>query len=380
MNSSESELRAQAENLRFTNLPLALNTLWPAGKLVSTDVLPSEIDATQLHMVIDGSFAESDPRRPRRTRAVVIVYKGRIVAERYGVGFSADTPLLGYSMTKTVTNALTGILVRDGKLFVEDSQLFAEWRKSAGLRGNISLDQLLRMTDGLRFRENYENNIATDLNRMLLGTGDVASYAINKPLEAKPGTRWRYSSGTTNIISRLVRDTLEQEPESVYLEFPRKALFEPIGMSSAVLETDAVGTFVGSTSMYATARDWARLGLLYLQDGVWAGRRILPRGWVEYSVTPTAQAPNGEYGAHVWLEVPMPFRAPGGRRPELPKDAYHMVGYGGQFVTVIPSRDLVVVRLGLGRGGGTWDHATFLAEILKATNGEDGQESTGILQ
>ena len=251
MNSSESELRAQAENLRFTNLPLALNTLWPAGKLVSTDVLPSEIDATQLHMVIDGSFAESDPRRPRRTRAVVIVYKGRIVAERYGVGFSADTPLLGYSMTKTVTNALTGILVRDGKLFVEDSQLFAEWRKSAGLRGNISLDQLLRMTDGLRFRENYENNIATDLNRMLLGTGDVASYAINKPLEAKPGTRWRYSSGTTNIISRLVRDTLEQEPESVYLEFPRKALFEPIGMSSAVLETDAVGTFVGSTSMQA---------------------------------------------------------------------------------------------------------------------------------
>src|SRR5262249_27057593 len=148
-----------------------------------------------------------------------------------------------------------------------------------------------------------------------------------------------------------------------YLRFPRQQLFQPLGMSSAVLEPDEAGTFVGSSFQYASARDWARLGLLYLQDGVWQGRRLLPEGWVSYSLTPTPQAPDGRYGAHIWLKLP---QSPGFGEPAMPEDAYYMLGHDQQIMAVIPSRDLVIVRLGLTRGEGAWDHARDLAPILRA--------------
>jgi CubicO group peptidase (beta-lactamase class C family) len=201
---------------------------------------------------------------------------------------------------------------------------------------------------------------------MLLGAQDAAAYAIAKPLEAQPGTRWSYSSGTTNVIAYAIRQIVG---DSDYAEFPRRELFERLGMTSAVMETDAAGTFVGSSFMYATARDWARLGLLYLRDGVWAGQRILPEGWVEYTRTPAPNAAEDQYGAHFWLRIPKEFRC-GSNGPPLPADAFHAIGHEGQFVTIVPSRDLVIVRLGFTRYPCAWDHRKFVNLILGAIGNE----------
>jgi CubicO group peptidase (beta-lactamase class C family) len=196
-----------------------------------------------------------------------------------------------------------------------------------------------------------------DVTWMLLGVGDAAAYAAAKPLAAAPGTRWYYSSGTSNIIARVMREAIGSDEE--YLAFPRRALFDRIGMASAVIEADAAGNFVASSFMHATPRDWARLGLLYLQDGMWGGERILPEGWVRYSVTP-APASGGRFGAHFWLKL-------AGHSPDLlPPSAYHMAGHDGQFVTIVPEKKLVVVRLGLSRLPRAWDQTAFVAEVIGA--------------
>ena len=337
---------------------------WPLGERVNTHLLPSGVDAAKLGEAIDSAFSEPGPVPARRTRAVVVVYQGRIVAERYAPGFTPDTPLLGWSMTKSVINALTGILVRAGKLSVQDRAPVPEWQATGDPRRNITLDHLLRMTSGLAFEENYTNPLK-DVSRMLLATPDMAAYAASKPLVAEPGSRWHYSSGTTNIIARILRRTVGGT-EADYLAFPRRMLFDRIGMRSAVIEPDTSGTFVGSSFMYATGRDWARFGLLYQQDGVWKGVRVLPVGWVEYSRTPTPASPGGAYGAHFWLALRPGFR---GSADALPPDAFHAIGHEGQFVTIIPSRNLVLVRLGLTQDRGAWDHEGFVRQVLEAITG-----------
>jgi CubicO group peptidase (beta-lactamase class C family) len=364
IDSSEEEIRSQANPLGGFLHPIRQEQPWPAGELVVTEKLPPEVDVSRLREAVDEAFSEPDPDQPRRTRAVVVVYKGRIIAERYAEGFSHETSLIGWSMTKSVINALTGILVREGKLAIHDQTLLAEWRDPGDPRSDITLDQLLRMTSGLEFAEDYSNPLK-DVVFMLLGTGDMGAYAASKPLQAKPNSRWHYSSGNTNIIARIIRDAIGGT-DADYFALPRRALFDRIGMHSAVIEPDARGTFVGSSFMYATARDWARFGLLYLQDGVWKGERILPEGWVEYSVRPTSQSPEGEYGAHFWLQVPLSVKNEAIPTPSLPPDMYTAAGHEGQFVTIIPSRKLVVVRLGLSRLPGSWDHGPFLAGILEA--------------
>jgi hypothetical protein len=338
---------------------------WPEGERADRADLPPEVDLARLDAAVGLAFEEPDPARPRRTRAVVVAYQGRLVAERYAPGFSHATPLPGWSMTKAVVNALAGILVRDGRVSLESQGLLPEWRGPDDPRSRITLDHLLRMTSGLRFREDY--TALRDVLYMLLATGDSAGYALRMPLDAPPGTRWQYASGTTNILARVLRDILEGG-NGDYLGFPRRALFERIGMQSAVIEPDASGTFVGSSFMYASARDWARLGQLYLQDGIWRGEPILPEGWVGYTRTPTAQAPADKYGAHFWLQLPAEY-CPDPKAPALPSDAFHAIGHEGQFVTVIPSRQLVVVRLGLTRLPGAWDHVAFLVRVLSALPG-----------
>jgi CubicO group peptidase (beta-lactamase class C family) len=221
------------------------------------------------------------------------------------------------------------------------------------------------MTSGLEFDENYANPLA-DVTYMLFGVPGAADFAVAKRLQAEPGTRWSYSSGTTNILSYVIRLTVG---EADYHGFPRRALFDRIGMSSAVLETDATGTFVGSSFMYATARDWARFGLLYLQDGVWSGERILLEGWVDFSQLPAPGAPDGKFGAHFWRRIPEEFRC-GGDTPDLPADAFHAVGYAGQFVTIVPSHKLVLVRLGATRYPCGWDHQKFVHLVLGAIGTE----------
>ena len=331
---------------------------------MSTGTPGPNVDAAKLQAAIDWAFAEPDPARLRRSRAVIVVQDGRVIAERYAPGFSADTPLLGWSMTKTVTGVLVGTLVQTGKLSLEQKSLVPEWRGPGDPRADITLDQLLRMTSGLRFTENYGDPLE-DVALMLFARANGAAYAIDKPLEVPPGTRWQYSSGTTNILSRIIRDAVGGT-EQDYLAFPRRALFERIGMRSAVIEPDSSGTLVTSSFMYATARDWARFGQLLLQDGVWNGERILPEGWVRYMATLTPLSKRKDFGAHLWVKVPPPFDSVVTPRPQLPSDTFHAVGHEGQFVSVIPSRQLVVVRLGLSRREHAWDHDGFLARLLAA--------------
>jgi len=314
----------------------------------------------ELDLVVDRAFSEPDLMRPRRTLAVVVVHRGQIIAERYGAGVRPDTPQIGWSMTKSVMNALVGILVKDRRLTVRAPAPIPDWHTPDDPRRAITLDDLLRMRSGLRFDEDMSNPSA-DVMRTLLGVDDAARYATDKNLTDAPGTRWHYSSGTTNIISRAIRNVLADD--ELYWRFPRQALFDRIGMTSAVLETDAAGTFVGSSYMYATARDWARFGLLYAQDGVWNGERILADGWVKYTTSPAPADPERRYGAHFWLEIPDEYRGP---HEGVPADAFHAAGHEGQFVTIVPSRQLVIVRLGRTRRPKAWDHSAFVADVLAA--------------
>ncbi len=350
------------EKLSFP-VPVKLDeaAMWPMGEAVELNELPPAVDMEKLETAIDNAFAEPDSTRLRRTRAVVVVHDGRIVAEKYARGFSKDTPLLGWSMTKSVINALVGILVGQGKLSVDQPAALDAWQGKDDPRQAITLDHLLRMNSGLEFHEEYTSP-KTDVTLMLFKEKDAAGYAMNKPLEIEPGKKWYYSSGTTNIISYLMKQALA-ESDTDYLNFPRQALFEKIGMTSAVIEPDAAGTFVGSSFMYATARDWARFGLLYLKDGVWNGERILPEGWVKYTTKPTKNSSNWKYGAHFWLN---PETSNGRWMPNLPSDLFFCWGHESQHVFIVPSRNLIVVRLGLSIEPTSWDFKTFLAEVLDA--------------
>ncbi|WP_175694125.1 serine hydrolase domain-containing protein [Burkholderia ambifaria] len=325
---------------------------------------PAGIDARKLHIALDRAFDEPDPARPRRTRAVVVMWRGHVIAERYAPGFTADTPLPGWSMTKTVTAALAGVLVAQHKLSPDASALLPEWRASGDSRAAITLDELLRMTSGLEFNEDYDDPLS-DVAVMLFTQPDTARFASAKPLAAQPGTQWYYSSGTSAIVARVMREALGGT-EADYLAFPRRALFEPLGMRSAVFEPDAAGTLGSPSYLYASAHDWARFGQLLLQDGVWNGQRLLPEGWVRYLTRATPQSTHQEFGAHLWVKVPEPFNDRDPHASAMPADAFHAVGHEGQFVSVVPSRELVVVRLGLSRPESAWNHEAFLARVLDA--------------
>ena len=331
------------------------------------DPLPAVIDTRKLKNVTERAFTEPDPAKPRRTRAVIVLYDGRIIAERYAAGFSRETPQLGWSMTKSVTNALVGVLVKEGKLKLRDPAPVPEWRSPGDPRAAITLDNLLRMSSGLRFKEDYKNP-RSDAIRMLLAEPDAGAYAAEKPLEVAPNSRWSYSSGTANIISRIVRQSAGGSL-SDFTAFAHRALFDRVGMASAVIEPDPSGTFVGSSFMYATPRDWARFGLLYLNDGVWKNERILPEGWVKYSTTPTPNAPKGEYGAQFWLNAGRSGQPEDRWMPKVPPDMYSLRGLEGQYVSIIPSKKLVIVRLGLSVGEKVWDQEQFIADVLDALKG-----------
>ena len=335
---------------------------WPDGDSLPDDELPPGIDSNKLNAVLETAFSEPDPTCLCRTRAVVVLYDGKLIKERYAPGFTHETPLFGYGMTKSVINALTGILVGEGKLKIDEPVTIPEWSGPGDPRSAITLDQLLRMSSGLEFDDS--KTPLTD-SIIMFGSADMASYAANKPLEAAPDTKFLDSNGTSNIISRIIKETVVASDIDYFL-FPRQALFDRIGMRSAVIEPDASGTFVGSTYLYATARDWARFGLLYLNDGVWEGERILPEGWVDYSRTPTPSNPYGDYGAHFWLKAIFEQKGKEVERFHLPPDTFFALGHDGQSLTIIPSRKLVVVRLGLTQNPDAWNLDSFIAGILEA--------------
>jgi len=334
---------------------------WPAGSRGAVEPSGLGVDRQKLENALDGAFSEPGPEKPRKTRAVVVVYDGQLIAERYAAGFNKDMPLLGWSMAKTVTNALVGILVRQKRLDVAKPAPVPAWQKDGDDRRQITLDQLLRMSSGLKFGEVYA--LLYDATYMLYGSYDFGAYAAARSLETAPDTKWSYSSGTANIVAGIVRRTIEKEHE-YYYRFIYEELFDKVDMLSAVIEPDSSGTFVGSSYTFATPRDWARFGLLYLQDGVWQGERIFPPGWVKYTTTPTAATPRGEYGAHVWLNAGSATDPDDRRWPNAPRDAYAALGFQEQKVIVIPSRKLVLVRFGATADRKTWNTDEFIKNIL----------------
>jgi CubicO group peptidase (beta-lactamase class C family) len=334
--------------------------LWPDGERVDLAAPGHGIDQAALDAAVATAFAEPDPAHPRNTRALVVVHGGRMVAERYAPGFDKTMPLIAWSVTKGAMNALIGMRVKDGKLAVTDRALLPEWRGDGDPRRDISLDDLLRMSSGLAFDESYDDPLG-DVTEMLFVKDDMARFAASKPLLYAPGSHWAYSSGTSVLLAAVLRQTFAGEND--YLRYPHQRLFGPLGMRSAVLETDASGAFVGSSLLYASARDFARLGLLFLNDGVWRGERLLPEGWVAYTLTPAKAAPDESYGAQMWLKLP---ESAGYGEPPMPDDAFYFLGHDEQVVAVVPSRDLVIVRLGLTQEGGDWDHPRDLAPIVGA--------------
>ncbi len=300
---------------------------------------PVQTDNPALIAALDHVFVEPAHPPHRWVRAVVIVQHGKIVAERYAPGVAVDTPLLGYSASKTAINALVGVLVRHGRLDVTAPAPVAAW-KDGDPRRAITLDNLLRMTSGLRVEERDTGFDPT--SRMMFIEPDMAAYAASRQLKAKPGERFEYASPNTLIAAAIVRQQVGGSRADV-LNFARRELFDPLGMRGVVFETDAAGTPIGSTRMLAPARDWARLGLLYLHDGVADGRRILPEGWVAYSTRATL---GSDYGAGLWTNDSENANARGRVRGGMPRDAYFASGRLGQRIYVMPSQDLVIVRMG----------------------------------
>jgi CubicO group peptidase (beta-lactamase class C family) len=344
-------------------LPMSENLPFPAGELVDLENLPKEIDREKLQIAVDNAFTETNPENPKQTRAIVIIYKDRIIAERYAPGYDKTTRFLGWSMSKSVINALLGILVRQGKLAVNERAFVPEWQDPDDPRHEITVDQLVRMSSGLHFVEEYK--LRFGVTRMLYDCRDKAAFAANEPLLAPPDSVWYYSSGTANILSRAMRHYIGGSLDD-YHEFYRNELFDPLNMQSVIFEPDATGILVGSSFMFAAARDWARFGLLYLQDGIWMGKRILPAGWIEYTTTPTPNAPLGKYGALFWLNAGSPHHSQNREYPDLPDDLFYANGHDGQRVVIIPSRDLVLVRLGVSRNRAAWDLDELVRDVLKA--------------
>jgi len=366
--ASVAQLRAQGAGMA-TALPAPDPAkLWPEGDATLEADLPDGVDDALLKAALDEAFTEKDPAKPVRTRAVVIIHRGRIIAERYSDGFNRDTAHLSNSVAKSVTSTLVGILVGQGRLTLDQPAPIAEWRASGDPRGAITLGHLLQMSSGLEFEESYEK-FRSDITMQLVG-GDLAGFAVSKPLVAPPGERWHYSTGTSNILGRIVREAAGPDFPTAFA-FPRKALFEPLGMRTAVLEPDARGNFMGGSAFYASSRDYGRLGLLYLRDGVWDGRRILPKGWVDYVRTPVVDAEGSHgYGAQFWLN----YGEPNPKRSDarMPEDAFLMNGLYGQNVVMIPSLDLVVVRHGQSEFR-NWSSSALVAAVIKALPDANGK-------
>lgn len=358
---SAEALSAQTVSLSDSDIQ-PIVAFWPQGSIVDLKHLPDNVNQAELNAAVGEAFIEPGPDTQRNTQAVVVVLGDKIIAEKYARGFDPWTPMLGWSMAKSVTSVLVGILVKDQKLDIHLPVPVPAWKSVDDPRGKITLDMLLRMSSGLEFEEVY--GPFKDATKMLYASQSMADFAASKPLAAPMDTVWNYSSGTANIIAKIAVDATGGSLETFY-QFARTRLFNRIGAFSPVIEPDASGSIVGSSYMFATARDWARFGLFLKNDGVWNNERILPEGWMTYATTPTPDAPKGQYGAQFWLNAGDSQNPANRKFPSLPPDLYYCGGFNGQIVAVIPSRDMVVVRLGVTHDD-SWDHEIFIRQILDA--------------
>jgi CubicO group peptidase (beta-lactamase class C family) len=292
-----------------------------------------------LNAALDHAFEEPAEPPFRKTKAVVVVHDGKVIAERYADGIGVDTPLMGFSMTKSVVSALIGIMTQQGLTSPSLPAPVPEWRGANDPRREIEVEHLLRMTTGLALDET--NSGFDPSSRMIYLHDDMAGFAVNAVPIAPPGTRWHYSSATTQILARAIRDAVGG-PEQT-LAFAWRELLNPLGMRSVTLEFDGSGTLQGSTYMLASARDWAKFGLLYLNDGMIGGKRILHEDWVDFSAAATLGT---DYGAGFWTNRSEHPDARGRVRSGIPRDAFFASGDLGQRIVILPSQHLVVVRLG----------------------------------
>ena len=347
----------------------------PAQALLPDIAGPSLVTPAnpELAAALDRAFAEPDQPPFRHTRAVVVLRDGHVVAERYAEGYGIDTPILGFSATKSVISALTGILVRKGALTLDQPAPVEAWQSASDVRHAITIDHLLRHTAGLALGSSLQASLGAALepvNRMKFMESDMAAYAESAELETTPGSAWNYSDGNTIILSHLIRNATGGRASDV-LRFARQELFGPLGMHHVTLEFDASGNPEGSSQMLATARDWARFGMLYLNDGVAGDKRILPEGWVKYSASPTANAWVG-YGAGFWTNLGDSFGARYRIEHGWPRDAFFAKGTIGQYVIVIPSERLVIVRLGRSPNWPPEADGVFrlVSDVVAATSGK----------
>ncbi|NJY62138.1 serine hydrolase [Salinimicrobium sp. CDJ15-81-2] len=329
---------------------LESNTPYPFGNAEPIDTTFAEVDSSQLEAALENAFLEAN-----KTRAVVVLYKDHLIAEKYAPGFTYKTKLLGWSMTKSITSAVLGVLEKKGQITVKQDDLFPEWEKDA--RAEITLDDLLQMNSGLAWEEDYTK--ISDVTKMLFLAEDMTQVQLHKKLVGEPGSVWNYSSGTSNLLSGFIRDQFKSH--EAYLDFWYTQLIDKIGMHSMTLEPDLAGNYVGSSYSWATARDWAKFGLLYLNKGNWNGEQLLNESWIDYTVQPVVGS-DEQYGAHFWLNS-------GGIYPDVPRDLFSANGFQGQHVFIIPSEDLVVVRFGLVEHP-DFDINLFLKEIIEAVNSE----------
>lgn len=311
----------------------------------TTEVITRE-QSEALSKAVDWAFMEEEGGA-KNTRGVCVVYQGRLVAEGYGDGFDKTSRFQGWSMTKSITALLYGILSDNGLLSIEDDLTFLD-------RPEIKIKDLLQMSSGLEWEESYATRSA--VTKMLFESDTMAMAAMRTDLTKEPGTFWEYSSGTTNLLAYGMRQWLPEHNH--YLRFPYDSLFRRIGMYSMIMEPDASGHFVGSSYSWATARDWAKLGTLLWNNGDWAGERILSEEWIQL-VREVAPASKGLYGGQFWLND-------SGRYTTLPKGAYSLDGFNGQKIMIVPSLDLVIVRLGLTHNPGDFDFDKWFGMIVNA--------------
>ncbi|MDY7395973.1 serine hydrolase [Aureibaculum sp. 2210JD6-5] len=322
---------------------------FPYGDAEQKDTVFENINYNLLQTAVDSMFNNN---KLKQTRSVLVVYKDEIVAEKYAEGFDENSKLLGWSMTKSITSTIFGILQKQGKLNINDKAPIESWKDDE--RASITINNLLQMNSGLAWEEDYEK--ISDVTKMLFLTDDMTKIQEEKGLIGKPNEVWNYSSGTSNLLSGILRKQFSTHQE--YLDFWYSALIDKIGMHSMVIEADMKGNYVGSSYGWATTRDWAKFGLLYLHKGNWNGEQLFEESWSDYVKTPT-NGSNGQYGGHFWLNA-------GGKYPDAPKDLYSANGYQGQRVFIIPSKDLVIVRMGLTNNDNAFDFNTFLKEILSS--------------
>jgi CubicO group peptidase (beta-lactamase class C family) len=309
---------------------------------------PVEPADPDLRQALDRAFAEREQPPFRHTKAIVVLKDGRVIAERYAPGYGIETPIGGFSATKSVTSALIGILVRKGRLAAVQPAPIAAWQNPADPHHAITIDHLLRHTSGLAMGSSLNASLASafdPVNQMKYIERDMAGFAERAGVEATPGTMWNYHDGNFLVLSRIIRDAVGGRAADV-MQFARRELFDPLGMRHVMLEFDATGTPEGSSQMFASARDWARFGLLYLNDGVAGERRILPEGWVRYSasLTPTAWA---GMGAGFWTNLGDSKGARFRIGLGMPNDSFYASGVLGQYVIIVPSQRLVIARFGV---------------------------------